>query len=118
MVSALTMMVTDKTREVAILKSMGADSGGIARLFQIVGIAIGGLGTVFGLSVGLALCEVVKRYNYQLDPEVYMIDKLPIQVNGFEVVMVAVITLSISAIATIFPSLKASSLAPVDGLRS
>ena len=117
MVSALTMMVTDKTREVAILKSMGASSGGIARLFQLVGVVIGGLGTVFGLTMGLSLCEVVKRYNYQLDPQVYLIDQLPIQVNGSEVVVVAVITICISLLATIFPSVKASSLPPVDGLR-
>ena len=117
MVSALTMMVIDKTREIAILKSMGATSGGISRLFQVVGLAIGGVGTVFGLAIGLTLCEVVERYNYRLDPKVYLIDRLPIAVNPQEVALVAVITMVISAMATLLPAAKASSLTPVDGLR-
>jgi lipoprotein-releasing system permease protein len=117
MVSALTMMVIDKTREIAILKSMGATSGGIARLFQVLGIAIGGVGTVFGLAIGLTLCEVVARYNYRLDPKVYLIDRLPISVSPFEVALVAVITMAISILATLFPAAKASSLTPVEGLR-
>jgi len=117
MVSALTMMVIDKTREIAILKSMGATSAGIARLFQVVGLAIGGVGTVFGLAIGLTLCEVVNRYDYRLDPKVYLIDRLPISVNPFEVMLVAIITMVISGLATVFPATKASSLTPVDGLR-
>jgi lipoprotein-releasing system permease protein len=117
MISALTMMVIDKTREIAILKSMGASSAGIARLFQVVGLAIGGVGTVFGLAIGLTLCAVVERYNYRLDPKVYLIDRLPISVNPSEVAMVAVITMVISAAATLFPATKASSLTPIEGLR-
>jgi lipoprotein-releasing system permease protein len=117
MVSALTLMVIDKTREIAILKSMGATSGGIARIFQVVGLTIGGIGTAFGLAIGLALCNVVSRYNYHLDPKVYLIDRLPIEVIPFEVVLVGGITMAISAAATLFPSAKASALTPVEGLR-
>ena len=117
MVSALTMMVIDKTREIAILKSMGATSSGIARVFQVVGLSIGGIGTVVGLGIGLTLCQVVSHYNYHLDPKVYLIDRLPIEINAMEVVLVGVITMVISAIATLFPSTKASSLTPVEGLR-
>jgi lipoprotein-releasing system permease protein len=117
MVSALTMMVIDKTREIAILKSMGATSGGIARVFQVVGLSIGGVGTVFGLSIGLVLCEVVSRYNYRLDPKVYLIDRLPISVQPLEVFLVGAITMVISLVATLFPAAKASSLHPVEGLR-
>jgi lipoprotein-releasing system permease protein len=117
MVSALTMMVIDKTREIAILKSMGATSGGITRLFQVVGLAIGGVGTAFGLALGLTLCEVISRYNYHLDPKVYLIDRLPIMVSPFEVMLVGVITMGISGLATLFPAIKASSFSPVEGLR-
>lgn len=117
MVSALTMMVIDKTREIAILKSMGATSGSIARAFQIVGLCIGGVGTVLGLIMGLTLCWLVGEYGYRLDPKVYLIDRLPIEVKWFEVVLVAGITMVISAVATLFPSSKASALRPVEGLR-
>ncbi len=117
MVSALTLMVIDKTREIAILKSMGATSRGILGVFVVVGLAIGGVGTTFGLAIGLTLCEVVDRYNYKLDPKVYLIDQLPISVSPKEVAIVAAITMLISGFATLFPASKASSLTPVDGLR-
>jgi lipoprotein-releasing system permease protein len=110
-------MVIDKTREIAILKSMGATSSGIARMFQVVGLAIGGVGTLSGLAIGLTLCKVVETYNYPLDPKVYLIDRLPIAVNPAEVAMVAVITMVISALATLLPASQASSLTPVEGLR-
>jgi lipoprotein-releasing system permease protein len=117
MVSALTMVVIDKTREIAILKSMGATSSGIARLFQVVGLVVGGIGTGSGLIIGLVLCAVMSRYNYPLDPRVYLIDRLPISVNPFEVALVAGITMVIAALATLFPAAQASSLTPVEGLR-
>jgi lipoprotein-releasing system permease protein len=117
MVSALTMVVIDKTREIAILKSMGATSAGIGRLFQVVGLAIAGVGTLSGLAIGLTLCGVMASYNYPLDPRVYLIDRLPIAVNPSEVALVAVITMVIGSLATLFPSSQASSLTPVEGLR-
>jgi lipoprotein-releasing system permease protein len=117
MVSALTMMVIDKTREIAIMKSMGSTSRSISRIFQIVGLAIGGVGTLLGLGIGLTICSAVSAYGYKLDPKVYLIDRLPITVQWYEVAMVAGITMLISGIATLFPSTKASSLPPVEGLR-
>ena len=117
MVSALTMMVTDKTREIAILKSMGSTSSGVARVFLVLGLAIGGVGTVLGVGIGLATCYSVSAYGYHLDPKVYLIDRLPIDVRFFEVLLVAGITLVISLIATLFPSQSAAALPPVEGLR-
>jgi lipoprotein-releasing system permease protein len=117
MVSALTMMVIDKTREIAILKSMGANSISVARVFRVVGLTIGAIGTALGLIIGLTLCVVVKDYGYRLDPKVYLIDRLPISVEPTEVILVAAITLVISLVATWFPSNKAASLRPVEGLR-
>ncbi len=117
MVAALTMMVLDKIKEIAILKSMGAQSLGIARLFQVVGMTIGGVGTALGLGLGLTLCHVVARYGYPLDPKVYLIDRLPISVDPFEVALVGGITLAICFVATLYPALKASALRPVEGLR-
>jgi lipoprotein-releasing system permease protein len=117
MISALTMMVIDKTREIAILRSMGATSGGVVRVFMTVGVCIGGVGTACGMAVGLTLCELLSRYNYRLDPKVYLIDQLPVSVNPSEVIMVGVGTMLISAFATWFPAAKAASLSPVEGLR-
>ena len=117
MVSALTMMVTDKTREIAIMKSMGSSSTAVARVFLVLGVAIGGVGTVVGLAIGLVTCYVLHAYGYHLDPKVYLIDKLPIDVVPMEVVAVAMITLVISLAATFFPSQSAAALTPVEGLR-
>jgi len=117
MVSALTMMVTDKTREIAILKSMGATSKSVASVFQVVGVTIGGVGTILGLAIGLVTCQVVESYGYGLDPKVYLIDRLPISVKPLEMMLVAGLTMLICIGATLVPSAKASSLTPVEGLR-
>jgi lipoprotein-releasing system permease protein len=117
MISALTMMVTDKTREIAILKSMGATSSSVSRVFLLLGVAIGGVGTLIGVVIGLVTCYVVSAYGYHLDPKVYLIDRLPIDVRWFEVTLVAVITLVVSLFATWAPSQAAASLRPVEGLR-
>jgi lipoprotein-releasing system permease protein len=117
MVSALTMMVTDKTREIAILKSMGSDSTSVARVFQFLGFAIGGVGTLIGVAIGLVTCYVVAAYGYHLDPKVYLIDRLPIDVRPVEVLAVAGITMAISLGATWAPAQAAAALTPVEGLR-
>jgi lipoprotein-releasing system permease protein len=117
MVSALTMKVTEKTREIAILKSMGASSSSVALVFQVFGVAIGAAGTLIGVVIGLSTCYVVQRYGYHLDPRVYLIDRLPIEVLPLEVLLVAGVTMVISVVATLVPSQAAAALRPVDGLR-
>jgi lipoprotein-releasing system permease protein len=117
MVSALIMMVTDKTREIAILKSMGSTSTSIAKVFQVVGIAIGAVGTLLGIGIGVTTCWVVQKYGYHLDPKVYLIDRLPIAVRWLEVLVVAAITMAVSIIATLFPASQGAALTPVEGLR-
>ena len=117
MISALTMMVTDKTREIAILKSMGATSSSVARIFQLLGVAIGGVGVLIGVAIGLVTCYVVSAYGYHLDPKVYLIDRLPIDVRWYEVLAVAGITIIVSLLATWAPAQAAASLRPVEGLR-
>jgi lipoprotein-releasing system permease protein len=117
MVSALTMMVTDKTREIAILKSMGSTSAGVGRVFLVLGLAIGGVGTIMGVTIGLVACYVMHEYGFHLDPKVYLIDRLPIDVKLVEVLAVCGITIVVSLIATLFPSQSAAALTPVEGLR-
>ena len=116
-VAALTMLVIDKTKEIAILKSMGMRASGVARLFQVAGLTIGVVGIGCGLLVGLLVCAVVAQYGYSLDPRVYLIDRLPVQINLDELLLTCGITLAICFLATLYPSLKAALLEPVDGLR-
>jgi lipoprotein-releasing system permease protein len=116
-VAALTMLVIDKTKEVAIFKAMGMRSSAVARLFQVAGLTIGGVGIAAGLALGLLVCAVVERFSYALDPKVYLIDRLPVQIRAEEILLVAGITMVICFLATIYPSVKAASMRPVDGLR-
>jgi lipoprotein-releasing system permease protein len=116
-IAALTVLVIDKTREVAILKSMGLPPAGAARIFQVAGLSIGAIGMVMGLGLGLLLCAVVSRYGYALDPHVYLIDKLPVRVSPIETLYTVGVTLLICFGATLYPSVRASSLEPVEGLR-
>jgi lipoprotein-releasing system permease protein len=117
MVSALFMAVTEKTREIAILKSMGSTSWSVGQIFVLVGISIGAVGTFIGIAIGLVTCTVVSSYGYHLDPKVYLIDRLPIDVRPFEVVIVGVVTVVISLVAALVPAFEASALRPVEGLR-
>jgi lipoprotein-releasing system permease protein len=116
-VASLTMMVVEKTREVAILKAMGMSTPSVAGVFRIAGMWIGFLGTVLGISMGMLTCSLISRLGYLLDAKVYMIDRLPAEVSPREVVLTAAMTLLICLLATLYPALRAAFLRPVDGLR-
>jgi lipoprotein-releasing system permease protein len=117
-VSSLTMIVLSKVREVAILKSMGGTSRLVARVFLIGGTTVGMIGTSLGIGYGLLVCLLARLYGYSLDPKVYLIGQLPVQIRPEELVGVAAATLVISWIATLYPSFRASRMRAVDGLRS
>lgn len=116
-VASLTMMVIDKTREVAILKAMGASAPSVVSVFRVAGMVIGMLGTLLGVGMGLLTCAIVRRLNYLLDAKVYMIDKLPVQLSPREILWTSGVTVLISLVATLYPSLRAGRMRPVDGLR-
>jgi len=116
-VCTLLLMVTEKGKEIAILKAIGASDGSILRTFMIEGIIIGGIGTAFGVVTGLAMCTGLKWFGLRLDPEVYYIDRLPISVNGWDFLTVAAAALTICTLSTVYPAFAASRLRPVDGLR-
>lgn len=116
-VCTLLLMVTEKGKEIAILKAIGASDGAILRTFMIEGVIIGAIGTVAGVVSSLALCTGISWFKILLDPEVYYIDKLPISVNPAVFVAVALASLTICTLATIYPAYAASRLRPVDGLR-
>jgi lipoprotein-releasing system permease protein len=116
-VCTLLLMMAEKTKEIAILKALGATDGTILRTFVIEGVIIGGIGTVLGVSTALALCTGFSWIGLRLDPDVYYIDRLPINVSAWDYTAVTVAALTICAIATIFPARQAAQLRPVDGLR-
>jgi lipoprotein-releasing system permease protein len=116
-VCTLLLMMTEKAKEIAILKALGATDGTILRTFMTEGVIIGGIGTLVGVSTGVATCTGLAWFGLRLDPDVYYIDRLPISVSGWDFAFVTLAALSICTLATVFPALQASSLRPVDGLR-
>lgn len=116
-IASLTMIVLSKVREIAILKSMGANSGMVARIFLVGGTTVGAIGTGLGILYGLLVCLLARLYGYPLDPKVYLIGQLPVQITASEIVVVAAATLAICFLATLYPSLRASRLKAIDGLR-
>lgn len=116
-ICTLLLMMTEKAKEIAILKALGATDGAILRMFMSEGVIIGGIGTLLGVSTGVALCTGLSWFGLRLDPDVYYIDRLPINVSAWDYAAVTVAALTICTIATIFPAKQAAQLRPVDGLR-
>ena len=117
-VSTLVMVVMEKTREIAILMSMGAARRTILRIFVFQGLLIGLIGTGAGLVGGLVLCRLLARYKFlQLPADVYYTTVLPVRLEGLDVALITLSAVVISLLATIYPAWQASRLNPVEALR-
>jgi lipoprotein-releasing system permease protein len=116
-ICTLLLMVTEKGKEIAIMKAIGASDGEIRAIFMAEGIIIGAIGTAFGVGTGMAATLGLKWFGVRLDPDVYYIDRLPVATNAVDYVMVATASMLICTLATIYPASAASRLRPVDGLR-
>jgi lipoprotein-releasing system permease protein len=116
-VATLIMVVLDKKKEIAVLKAMGATDDAILRIFLYQGGIIGFLGTTLGLLIGLVVCKGLLVYGFPLDPKVYFISRLPVQVRPQEFLITGVIAIVICLAATIIPSLYAAGLRPAEGFR-
>jgi len=117
-VSTLTMVVTDKTREIGILKAMGMPAASIRRIFLWQGAAIGFVGTSIGVMLGLVCAWALTRFKLiALDPQVYFIDRLPIQIAISDVLWIVGASLGIAMLATLWPARQASRLFPVEAIR-
>jgi lipoprotein-releasing system permease protein len=120
------MLVKDKGRDVAILRTMGATQGGVMRIFLITGASIGVAGTIAGCLLGLIAAHNVEAFRQMLNrllnanlfpAELYFLSRLPSVVDPGEVLAVVVMTLTLSVLATIYPSWRAAKLDPVEALR-
>ena len=109
-------MVT-RTREISILRAMGASSRRVLQIFVFEGVIIGLLGTAIGTALGLAGCEALREYKFPLDTDVYYLDTLPVVVQYDTVGVVAAAAVGICFLATLYPALIAARIRPVDGLR-
>jgi lipoprotein-releasing system permease protein len=117
-VATLIMVVMEKRKDIAILKSMGAPRGAIARIFVLKGLLIGVAGTVFGNIGGYAACWALRRYEFiELPKDVFYVSTLPVKMYPEYFAAVTVASLLICLLATIYPARQAARLVPVDIIR-
>ena len=117
-VSTLVMVVSDRTREIGILKAMGMTRRGILRVFVLQGAWIGVMGTTIGTVLGVFLCWLLQTYDIiRIPPEVYFVDHLPVSLELLDVAVVVVASVSIAFLATAYPSRLAARLEPVEAIR-
>jgi lipoprotein-releasing system permease protein len=115
---SLIMMVMEKKRDIAILKAMGATNRSIRKIFVIKGMIIGSIGTSLGVLMGFVLCSLLKHYKFiDLPGDVYYITKLPVQLNGIDVGVIAAAAMVICFVSTLYPARQASRLNPVEAIR-
>lgn len=125
-ITGLIMLVKDKGRDIAVLRTMGATKGMIMRIFFMDGAFIGIVGTTLGLILGVLFCDNIERIRRALEAvsgrdlfsaEIYFLSQLPAKIDFWEVTMVVVISLLLSFIATIYPAYRAAKFDPVEALR-
>jgi len=125
-ISSLIMMVKDKARDIAILRTMGASSGAILRIFLMCGASVGVLGTLIGFVLGTVFCayiENIRQFVQKLtgtplfDPTVYYLEQLPAKLDWHQVTEVILMSFALSLLATIYPSWRAARIDPIEALR-
>lgn len=115
---SLTMGVIEKKRDIGILKALGATNGSIMRVFMFEGILVGTLGTVIGTSLGLLVCYLQIRYQlFPLDPTVYIIPAIPVDIRWTDFVAVSLASMILSSLASLYPALRAARTLPINSIR-
>jgi len=117
-VSTLIMVVMEKNKDIAILKSMGATAKSIMRIFIFQGLIVGAIGTILGTVGGYVICFLLDKYQIiSLPSDVYYISHFPVKMNGTDFILVAISAMGISFLATLYPSWQAFKLDPAEALR-
>ncbi len=116
-VGMLILVVVTRSREISILRAMGASGGKIRAVFMLEGLLIGVVGTIVGTGLGLLGCTALERYKFPLDTDVYYLDALPVVVQYDTVGLVGLAAVGICFAATLYPATIAAGIRPVDGLR-
>ena len=125
-VSSLIMMVKDKAKDIAILRTMGASSGAVMRIFLMCGASVGVLGTLIGFGLGVVFCANIERIRQFVqaitgtklfDPTVYYLESLPARLDWHQVGEVIIMSFVLSILATIYPSWRAARIDPIETLR-
>jgi len=116
-IATLTMLVLEKGPEISVLMTIGATRSDVTSIFRFEGLLIGSIGTATGLIVGFILCMTIKHVGLPIPPEVWYIDKLPVDISAMEFLFVGLTSLIISTLATIYPTRVASGITPVEGLK-
>lgn len=117
-ITTLVMLVMEKTKDIAILASMGADSKQIGRIFILLGTTIGAVGTLLGFGFGLLLSYLLQRYQFiTLPVDVYYLDHLPVHLQWTDLTLIVLAAMGMCFVATLYPAHKASGLQPAEALR-
>ena len=117
-VSTLVMVVSDRTREIGILRTMGMTEKGIMRVFMIQGVWIGVIGTAAGTTMGVAISWALERFELiKIPGDVYFVDHLPATMDPVTIALIVVASVLVSFGATVYPARQASRLQPVDAIR-
>lgn len=117
-ITVLIMIVMEKHKDIAILKSMGATNRSVMYLFMAQGVSIGIVGIIFGVAIGTGFCYLANGHHWiKLPAGAYALDYLPFHATAVDVVIVVAVTIAISFLSTIFPSLNAARVNPVEALR-
>jgi lipoprotein-releasing system permease protein len=125
-ISGLTILVKNKTKEVAILKTLGFSSYSINKIFFITGSTIGSAGTVFGVLLGVLFSNYIENirlflssaFNIEIFPaEIYFLSQMPSEIHWPTIILISIVSLLITFLASIFPSIKASKVNPIESLK-
>lgn len=117
-ITTLIMLVLEKRRDIAVLRTLGASSSAVARIFLLQGAVIGFFGTIFGLVLGLGGCFALQKYGFPIDERIFQMSELPVKIIPFNFIVSGSLSFLICCVATLYPAIRASRVLPSEALRN